>query len=524
MKNNKNNIKQNMLSLKSLQQELEALKSAQAKPINNHPHTDVAGHDIKGSYINRIYMKSSLGMLWLVSAILSYAHKIPFIGRIVTLLGLWYGRTTWWRLLVYSRKIFVVFNAIIGVFVVFKSVGFSTDNIFAGFTALGGQYLEILYSLSKRLFNWFFDLFDHKIVPNTPSNPTDFNKWNPLNRIGWNTKPMHNSGFDSLRELYKTQDFYNSPINLNVSPSSWWDSSWLWYLVLGVSGVAVLYFGYKFCFDPNFIENLFGESRPRGAFPNSDPSNRDIPDIELTEATSSSASIASAVTNAFRRITSSITHPFHSFFISESTNRRAYRDFIESQFNNVTQNRNYYPFTTYNPYAPWYTNLRIRLFGETGFESMQRFKDHEFADRVYNSLAVGKDGTKVLGATTPIAASMGIGTPNPVIHSSLAWDHVQSAIHTSTSIKQAPSTPIHMPINADMLPDIEDWKNHHKDVFDPNWKAKMWDKLREIHSNVASSSNMLIEDMPDYSLSQLFELDSVDDDVEKVAVMVEAQN
>jgi hypothetical protein len=513
MKNNKR------VTLKALQKELELLK-AQSQIQESKTVSEVAGHDIKGSYINRIYMKSSMFMLYVITGILSYAHKIPFISRIITILALWYGRTTWWRLLVYSRKIFVIFNAIIGVFVVFTTVGFSTDNILAGFTALGGQYLEILYSLSKRLFNWFFDLFDHKIVPNTPSNPTSFNKWNPLNRIGWNTKPMHDSGFDQLRELYKTQDFYKSPISLNVNTSSWWDSSWLWYLVLGVSGVAVLYFGYKFCFDPNFIENLFGESRARGAFPNSDTINEDIPDIKLTEATSSSASIASAVTNAFRRITSSITHPFHSFFVSESTNRRAYRDFIESQFNNVTQNRNYYPFTTYNPYAPWYTNLRLRFFGETAFESMQRFKDHEFADRVYNSLAVGKDGTKVLGGTTPIAASMGIGTPNPAIHSNLVWDQVQSVIHTSTAIKHAPSTPIHMPITTDILPDIEDWKNHQRDAFDPNWKAKLWENLRAAQSNVASSSNVTLEDIPDYNLEQIFGLDTVDDEVGKVAELV----
>ena len=53
---------------------------------------------------------------------------------------------------------------------VYKTVGFSFDNIAAGFAVMGHTYLEILVNFTKRLFNWFVELFDHKIVPNVPDN------------------------------------------------------------------------------------------------------------------------------------------------------------------------------------------------------------------------------------------------------------------------------------------------------------------------------------------------------------------
>ena len=152
-----------MLSLKSLKAELEQLKASQANKVASHTvTTDNKG----GQVIQTKFRQGSLFGLWLLSTIISYGHKIPMISRIITLLSLWYGRTTWWRLLVYSRKVFVVINALIGVITVFKITGFSSDNLFAGFAGLGHTYIEIFSSFVTRLFNWFLELFDHKIVPN----------------------------------------------------------------------------------------------------------------------------------------------------------------------------------------------------------------------------------------------------------------------------------------------------------------------------------------------------------------------
>jgi hypothetical protein len=116
-------------------------------------------------------MRSSMFMLWVITTVLAYAHKIPFIGRIITLLSIWYGRTTIWKILVRIRKIFIAFNALIGVYMVYKSVGFGPDNVLAGFVGMGHTYLEIFMNFTKRLFNWIFELFDYKVIPNVPNTP-----------------------------------------------------------------------------------------------------------------------------------------------------------------------------------------------------------------------------------------------------------------------------------------------------------------------------------------------------------------
>ena len=51
-----------------------------------------------------------------------------------------YAKTRWLQLLIYLRKWFIVFNAIIGVITVFKITGYSSDNWIAGFYGLGHTY------------------------------------------------------------------------------------------------------------------------------------------------------------------------------------------------------------------------------------------------------------------------------------------------------------------------------------------------------------------------------------------------
>jgi len=87
-------IKNNRLTLKQLKLELEQLKTSKSKSINPTPetHKSTVAHDIKNSYIQNLYMKSSIFMLWLVSSILAYAHKIPYISKIITILTFWYGK------------------------------------------------------------------------------------------------------------------------------------------------------------------------------------------------------------------------------------------------------------------------------------------------------------------------------------------------------------------------------------------------------------------------------------------------
>ena len=82
---------------------------------------------------------------------------------------------------------------------VYKTVGFSYDNILAGFSAMGYTYIEMFMNLTKRMFNWFVELFDHKIVPNVQSNnngngslgtikkvfnPSTYGETAPINQYG----------------------------------------------------------------------------------------------------------------------------------------------------------------------------------------------------------------------------------------------------------------------------------------------------------------------------------------------------
>lgn len=83
----------NKLTLKALKAELDQLKASGAKGKVENLKSSVA-HDIKNSYIQNLHMKSSMFYLWLITGVLGYVHKIPLISRIISLLSVYYGRTT----------------------------------------------------------------------------------------------------------------------------------------------------------------------------------------------------------------------------------------------------------------------------------------------------------------------------------------------------------------------------------------------------------------------------------------------
>ena len=187
-----------------------------------------------------------LGLCWcMLTTIITYGHKIPFIAKIINLLSLWYGRTTWWKLLVILRKVFIVINAIIGVLSVFWISGFSTDNLIAGFYGIGYTYMEMLTSFSKRLFNWFFELFDCKIVPKSPKPPVNYNPlwkwWGPKE----NTWVSGDDTFKKIMDLSRGLDYSNSNTKSDVdSTSSGSIPNWLWYAGISVLSAGVIYICY----------------------------------------------------------------------------------------------------------------------------------------------------------------------------------------------------------------------------------------------------------------------------------------
>lgn len=325
-------------------------------------------------------MKSSGLYLWLITGILGYAHKIPYIGRIVTLLGIWYGRTTWWKILIKIRKVFIVINAIIGVYVVFKSVGFSTDNLFAGFVGLGHTYFEILFNFTKRLFTWFFDLFDMKIVPNVPGDTPSFKK--PNNSGLWFPKGIDSSWNQRLPKLDNIpSDWFKPGFNFNIGTfeSTPWYKDWstIYWIggILGSMGMA--YITYKLYSDPtiitNFIKNTFfnTDSKGKGVQPDIQP------DITATSPTNSDISqgtktIGSSIAYFFNKTYHSL-NPYN-WFTSSNNFEINHQIFLRQQTSAMDYDARLWPFTEVNPYFSWHERLKIYLLGESTIQNEMRLQ------------------------------------------------------------------------------------------------------------------------------------------------------
>nr|YP_010170436.1 hypothetical protein K8K84_mgp034 [Phanerochaete carnosa]QRZ60418.1 hypothetical protein [Phanerochaete carnosa] len=267
-----------MLSLKSLQAELDQLKNS------NKLNSQYVSTQTKESKLK----EGSMYLLLFLGFIVSYAHKIPIIGKIVKLLSLWYGRTTWWQILVRLRKIFIVFNSLIGILFMFKVTGFSMDNIIAGVSGMGAGYVEMFLGFVRKLFNWLYSFFDDKVVPDIPQprNPVVLKKVelpleiDPKVVLGKVLKP---SVYDvdvvptgSLRDLYLKEIKAESKwYDIFRSNTDSWIPSWLWYTGIAVVSVGAIFVTYKLVTDPEaFLEYIWPRTRTTAS---STPS----PDINL---------------------------------------------------------------------------------------------------------------------------------------------------------------------------------------------------------------------------------------------------
>ncbi len=225
---------------------------------------------IKTSRIKNLYRQSSAFYLWIITGVLGYANKIPLIRNVIALLSLWYGRSTWWKILVKIRKLFITFNAIIGMYMVYKTTGFGFDNFLASFVAIGETYVDIFINFNKKIYNWIYNLIDSKIVPNIPKNPpsnpsiTNISSWlpgtnatiEPSNKPNWFSGPYSNTETEldpfSIRKLYT-----DNPLNININTTPWYKDLTTWLLLGGVvASVGVLYIGIKIIMDPLLINDI----------------------------------------------------------------------------------------------------------------------------------------------------------------------------------------------------------------------------------------------------------------------------
>lgn len=278
----KGSIKSNNLSLRALKAELDELKAKNAS-VASHTRFS-ATNDAKGNQVIKTrWSLNPMAALWIFSTILTYAHKLPVISKIIKLLAMWYGRTTWWTVLVKSRKMFVVLNALSalrGMYTLIGITGFSTDNIIAGITGLGYAYVEIISNLSTRVFNWLFNLFDRQIVPKVPDNKPSWKSWkgssggvSPDNKPSWSgwkgssdgvspkmagidiSNPMSNhlknTPSESLREIYMN---HVPDITINNS-SDWSIGKYLFWGGLTLIGIGAVYLGFKYISESSFVTN-----------------------------------------------------------------------------------------------------------------------------------------------------------------------------------------------------------------------------------------------------------------------------
>ena len=259
----KGSIKSNNLSLRALKAELDELKAKNASVASHTITNDAKGNQV----IKTRWSLNPMAALWIFSTILTYAHKLPVISKIIKLLAMWYGRTTWWTVLVKSRKMFVVLNALIGMYTLIGITGFSTDNIIAGITGLGYAYVEIISNLSTRVFNWLFNLFDRQIVPKVPDSKPSWKFWSGSSGGDTSVSPklaghnisnplsnyLQNNQSESLRGIYKNVP---TEININTNSSSDWSiGKYLFWGGLTLIGIGAVYLGFKYISESSFITN-----------------------------------------------------------------------------------------------------------------------------------------------------------------------------------------------------------------------------------------------------------------------------
>ena len=429
---------QNKLTLKSLQQQLEDLKVYKAK--NNIP---------KVEKVEQVITKSTslkgIGLIpfQIISLLLANLYKIPLISILADKLRKYYGRTSIWYMLILLRKIIIIINAIIGLYFVFSLGGIGSDTILANFVSMGNTYIEILLNITKKIFSWFVELFDYKIVPK----PSDNSWWFGPKQHTWQTKPMVNNGFIDLANVAK--DYYPHP--LNIKDNIPWYKDWysmLWYTGLLVGSVTIIgigYLGYTYysLYGFNIFTNTSGsaDGTPR---PNvTSGSTPTAPTAPTTGGDTTTQSIMTFLAASKRALNPLNWWDSINKSLPADTQERIFR----SRQNEIaTANMSLYPYTSNDPMRPWLDKIRIGLLGETINEYQRRMFDRDYALREYLNIVVSQDQILSRGARTPADIGLGLRYQS----SSGLYDYIQagSSFHkTSELINTLPTTPTTIPIS-----------------------------------------------------------------------------
>lgn len=226
------------LTLKSIQDQLDLYK------------TKINSKIIKQPNLRTNFLKSSFLVFYLLSWVGFIFSKLPFLSKFSKPIKFILGKTVFWTFLVYCRKAFIVMNAIIGIWLMFKITGWNQGSFFMSAAAIGGSYMEFFVSFVYKAYNWLFNLLDNKVVPNIPNN------WSGSQFNGWNTEPMKSNKY--LEIANNAKSWYQPMHPASVSSWSDWLPSWstLFYLGIGLLTIGALYSGYIYFSD--FIHTAFG--------------------------------------------------------------------------------------------------------------------------------------------------------------------------------------------------------------------------------------------------------------------------
>jgi hypothetical protein len=483
------NIKQNNLSLKALREEIEHLKAS--KQTNFLPDPQV-----------KHGLSPKLTFLFIITTLITYAHKIPFVSRIIKLLSLWYGRTTWWKMLISIRKIFIIINAIIGVFTVFAITGFNMDNIVASIYALGASYVESLGTLAQILYKWFRNKLDDNIpnipdIPNNPKNPID-NTQNPTG-YEWG---KHKGKWDDIFKRPDPSDAVkvsNEPslraeyIKGEYTPKWYWDfsiPSWVWYIGAGLLSAGIMYIVYSLYMDTTFFE----PSTPKGKTPlpsggaststsggpsaapdtvagegvPNPPTTNAGPPEGLNTGDSAGSSLLSYIGYKVKIFNNSVIKAINplTYYTTEAQRTQQFSTFMDKQ-STLDYNPKLYPYTEINPYDSWYQKLKLSMFGESANAREARILKREMLQSFFNKV-IHVDNNKILAdiaANTNVNTNfLGLGNVTP-IPTNTVWDNVM-AVNLENKLKNLTLTPKHIP---DLDGIAGEWAGHVKDTYNDDW-------------------------------------------------------
>lgn len=261
----------------------------------------------------------------------------------------------------------------------FKLTGWDQGSFFMSAAALGGSYMEFFVTFIYKAYNWLFNIFDNKIVPNLPSNPnSQFN--------GWNIRPMKENDYISLAESAKSWYRPSHP----TSVSSWSDwlpsfteaKTWL-YIGVGIITIAAIYSGYLY-----FTNWQAGDVTPTAANFQQPPV---YPEFNVNGYLRKAADVL-----IFNRIN-------NLYDAGAYVSNKILPSMAADQFEDVQRNApisqkymQYYPFTQYDPTAPWSDRIKMSLFTESEEAKIKR--------ELYKDLYTAKE---MPGCQPPYARDLG---------------------------------------------------------------------------------------------------------------------